>query len=375
MLRLTYIFLLGCVWSPDFRFGPFLVDGFSPVTTPSSPFTWGSCPYDDTSSLLSYSTLYSGVSNNGDFDEEQFIRRQKRYSNQAQDSIDSNNDTRSTSKSPFKTSKQHLDHQAQVFNAASDFFDSEDATPDDVKPILKYLMEKVLNDMVESKEGESCDENQTNELRSTYNILDIGCGTGALFPYYINAANSVMSDNSCIRITGVDLAPEMVRRARINAAVIVAEVGEKAHEIDVRQGDFVQLVLGDGYGNGELSSNKHNDIIENEKTAFYRRKFDAVVINSCFGNFFNEGSVLEAASHSLKKNGILAITHPLGSDFVARLNAENPDTVPNLLPVDKNYFVDLCTGQDLVVLDVVKNADIDGKKKSIYYACAKCNRE
>lgn len=84
---------------------------------------------------------------------------------------------------------------------------------------------------------------------------------------------------------------------------------------------------------------------------------------------------MAAASHSLKKNGILAITHPLGSDFVARLNAENPDTVPNLLPVDKNYFVDLCTGQDLVVLDVVKNADIDGKKKSIYYACAKCNRE
>ena len=182
-----------------------------------------------------------------------------------------------------------MNHQAQVFNAASDFFDSEDATPDDVKPILKYLMEKVLNDMVESKEGESCDENQTDELRSTYNILDIGCGTGALFPYYINAANSMMSDNSCIRITGVDLAPEMVRRARINAAVIIAEVGEKAHEIDVRQGDFVQLVLGDGYGNGELSSNKHNDIIENEKTAFYRRKFDAVVINSCFGNFFNEG--------------------------------------------------------------------------------------
>ncbi|HEX6421316.1 MAG TPA: methyltransferase domain-containing protein [Acidimicrobiales bacterium] len=63
------------------------------------------------------------------------------------------------------------------------------------------------------------------ELQPGDNVLDIGCGTGASFPYLVSAVGSTG------RVTGVDLSEEMtaVARARIgeagwdNVAIIVSE--------------------------------------------------------------------------------------------------------------------------------------------------------
>jgi len=62
------------------------------------------------------------------------------------------------------------------------------------------------------------------------------------------------------------------------------------------------------------------------------RPYDLVVANACFGNFFDQTRGLEQMSARLRIDGLLCITHPLGSQFVRKLHEEDPTTVPHLLP-------------------------------------------
>ena len=72
-------------------------------------------------------------------------------------------------------------------------------------------------------------------------ILIIGCGSGALFPFYLEAANQ---ENIRLEITGLDLSPKMIEKARIHSETILDDIGGQ-HAFQFASGDFVQLVMGE----------------------------------------------------------------------------------------------------------------------------------
>lgn len=68
--------------------------------------------------------------------------------------------------------ESYLDLQKKTFQDLSTFFNSDEATPDDVKPILKTLVSNFLTDIIDSK------SNTDDEADSTQNkdisIMDVG---------------------------------------------------------------------------------------------------------------------------------------------------------------------------------------------------------
>lgn len=103
------------------------------------------------------------------------------------------------------------------------------------------------------------------DIRPRLSVLDIGCGTGILFPFYLN--RDVGS------ITGVDLSSGMIARAR-----------EKFPEprIQLIIGDASQLQLG---------------------------TFDRCVVYSALPHFNNAALLIEKLSLALKPNGRLTVAH------------------------------------------------------------------
>jgi len=106
----------------------------------------------------------------------------------------------------------------------ADFFDSEEATPDDVRPILQSLVGRSLARMWECQDsaeptspngdGDDDVDDASADESNEYHILDVGCGVGALFPYYVEAADAM---DIRLKVTGVDLSPQMTALAKSNA--------------------------------------------------------------------------------------------------------------------------------------------------------------
>lgn len=276
----------------------------------------------------------------------------------------------------------HLAHQRDTFDSLADFFYSDEATPDDVRPILQSLVGRSLARMLECEDSaESGQKDEGNneddpaaapaDSISEYHILDIGCGVGALFPYYVEAADAM---DIRLKVTGIDLSPKMTALAKSNADELMAEEkeeeesGESAgprHTFDVVTGDFVEMILGAHYY--EL-----NDGVgyENDDTNQYRAVYDAVVVNACYGNFYDQHALLAACAQSLKSNGVACITHPLGAGFVEKLNEESPDTVPNVLPPTKDALGDLCFTHALDPIEFVEGIGAGEGQNGGYFACA-----
>jgi len=217
-----------------------------------------------------------------------------------------------TSNPTDKEAEIHLNHQREVFDEMSAFFNSEEATPEDVRPLLQYIVKRALRQMIGERENER------------FTVLDVGCGTGALFPFYLEAADELGIE---LDIVGLDLSEKMVECANENARKMIEE--NMKHSIRCQVGDFVETVMGvkvckaSFIGFGDKGTNEDFD-----------ETFDAVVINACFGNFIDTNSVVTAAATSLKNDGVFVISHPLGSDFVQKLHDDKPSMVPNLLPTE-----------------------------------------
>ena len=257
----------------------------------------------------------------------------------------------------------HLDHQREVFNEMSEFFNSDEATPPEVEPILDFLVKKALLQSFESRlsvETKTEDEDgaqQSQPLR----VLDVGCGTGALFSSYIKAANELGIE---LDIKGVDLSPKMIDFASVNSKKLVESNGK--HAIDCETCDFVQRVMGVescapslvGFDGGIVDG-----------TEGFRSAFDVCVINACFGNFFDSDSVVTAASTCLKEGGVFVIGHPLGAQFVDKLRKKNASTVPNGLPT-REKLEEMLQFQQLEVMDFEEEIDVEGNKSEMYYASA-----
>ena len=279
---------------------------------------------------------------------------------------------------------EHLVHQRDTFDSMADFFDSEEATPDDVRPILQSLVGRSLARMWECQDsaeptspngdGDDDVDDASADESNEYHILDVGCGVGALFPYYVEAADAM---DIRLKVTGVDLSPQMTALAKSNADDLVAVEqeeedggGEEAalprHTFDVVTGDFVEMVLGTDYY--DLNDGVGH---ENEDTNQYRSMYDAVVVNACYGNFYDEDALLAACAQSLKPKGVACITHPLGAGFVHKLHEESPDTVPNVLPPSQDAFDMLCFTQALNPIEFVEGIGAGEGQGGGYFACAK----
>ena len=105
------------------------------------------------------------------------------------------------------------------------------------------------------------------EVAENMDILDVACGTGVVFPYYLqrNAAS----------VTGIDIAPEM------------AKIAAAKYENDPR----VQVICGDV-----------------EETAF-DRKFDVIVVYNAFPHFPDPRRLIKTLAGLLKEGGRLTIAH------------------------------------------------------------------
>ena len=145
--------------------------------------------------------------------------------------------------------ESYLQHQQSVFDEMSNFFASDDATPPQVVPAMKHLAHCIL---------------KRNENTPTTKLMDVGCGTGALFPFYLEAAKTMDS----LQITGVDLSPKMAALARQRAENLL--YGKRSNNsITVLDSDFVAFM---------------------ETNDEYRNAYDVVVANACFANFFDTGT-------------------------------------------------------------------------------------
>ena len=94
-------------------------------------------------------------------------------------------------------------------------------------------------------------------------VLDVACGTGVLFPDYLARG---------VRVTGVDIAPEMVKAAK-------------------RKFPQVEVLCGDA------------------ETAAPDRMFDCIMIYNAFPHFPDPEAVIGALVKKLKKGGTLTVAH------------------------------------------------------------------
>jgi len=105
------------------------------------------------------------------------------------------------------------------------------------------------------------------EVEAGQDILDVACGTGVMFPYYLN--------RGAASVTGIDISPEMVK---------IAE-GKFAAE------DRVQVICGDV-----------------EEVSF-DKKFDRIVVYNAFPHFPKPKRLIKILAGLLKENGRLTIAH------------------------------------------------------------------
>ena len=105
------------------------------------------------------------------------------------------------------------------------------------------------------------------EVEAGQEILDVACGTGVMFPYYLQ--------RGVASVTGIDISPEMVK---------IAE-GKFSGE------SRVQVICGD------------------VEEVTFDRKFDRIVVYNAFPHFPKPKRLIKILAGLLKENGRLTIAH------------------------------------------------------------------
>ena len=119
------------------------------------------------------------------------------------------------------------------------------------------------------------------------NVLDVACGTGVLFPFYL--ARNVKS------ITAVDLSPEMVKIAKA-----------KFPQADVICGDA--------------------------ETISFNKQFDVIMIYNAFPHFPEPQKLIENLTKHLKDGGRLCIAHGMSKKELDDIHMKSAGKVSNILP-------------------------------------------
>ena len=105
------------------------------------------------------------------------------------------------------------------------------------------------------------------EVEAGQDILDVACGTGVMFPYYLN--------RGAASVTGIDISPEMVKIAENKFA--------KEPRVQVICGDVEEVKLD--------------------------RKFDRIVVYNAFPHFPKPKRLIKILAGLLKEGGRLTIAH------------------------------------------------------------------
>lgn len=163
-------------------------------------------------------------------------------------------------------------------------------------------------------------------VRAHTAVLDVACGTGVLFPYYL--ARNVS------RVIGVDISIEM---ARIAAA--------KLHD------PRVEVICGD---------------IE---TIPVRMLCDCCVVYNAFPHFENPVRLIRCLARWVKPGGRLTVAHSMGLDTLRRHHAGRAEHVSRemLTPRKLSELFSLWFDVDLAVADEEKYV-VSGQRKLIVHS-------
>ena len=118
-------------------------------------------------------------------------------------------------------------------------------------------------------------------------VLDVGCGTGVLFPFYL--------ERNVKSITAVDLSPEMVKIAKA-----------KFPQADVICGDA--------------------------ETISFDKQFDVIMIYNAFPHFPEPQKLIENLAKYLKDGGRICIAHGLSKSELDEIHMKSAGKVSNILP-------------------------------------------
>ncbi len=125
-------------------------------------------------------------------------------------------------------------------------------------------------------------------------VLDVACGTGVLFPYYLK--------RNVASVTGIDISPEMAKLA----------AGKFSGEAKVR------VICGDV-----------------EETVF-DRKFDRIVMYNAFPHFPNPKRLIKTLAALLKEGGRLTIAHGASREVIDARHSGSASKVSNgLMPAEE----------------------------------------
>ncbi len=112
------------------------------------------------------------------------------------------------------------------------------------------------------------------EVGPGQDVLDVACGTGVMFPYYLQ--------RGVASVTGIDISPEM------------AKIAEEKSSGDPK----VQVICAD---------------VEAFK---FRKKFDRIVVYNALPHFPNPKRLVKILSGLLKENGRLTIAHGMSREAI-----------------------------------------------------------
>ncbi len=124
-------------------------------------------------------------------------------------------------------------------------------------------------------------------VKENINVLDVACGTGVLFPYYLQ--RNVKS------ITAVDLSPEMVKIAK-----------SKFSQADI--------------------------VCDDAESISFDRQFDVIMIYNAFPHFPNPSMLIENLSKYLKSGGRISIAHGMSKKELDEIHMKSAGKVSNILP-------------------------------------------
>ena len=125
------------------------------------------------------------------------------------------------------------------------------------------------------------------EIGPGMDVLDVACGTGVMFPYYL--------ERGAASVTGVDISPKMAQIA-----------GEK-----YAGNSAVQVICGDVE---EIS---------------FERKFDAVVVYNAFPHFPEPKRLIKTLASLLKEGGRLTVAHGASRETIDNHHHGSASAVSN----------------------------------------------
>ena len=125
------------------------------------------------------------------------------------------------------------------------------------------------------------------EVEAGMDVLDVACGTGVMFPYYL--------ERNVASVTGIDIAPEMAKIAAEKFAGVPK----------------VQVICGDV-----------------EDVAF-DRKFDRIVVYNAFPHFPKPKRLIKLLAGLLKEGGRLTIAHGMSREAIDGHHSGSASKVSN----------------------------------------------